>query len=71
MKLIHKLIIGRERHDLLDHFNWYRNLTGGFTHPHCLDFMSRKEILSYTPAQLEYKLRHGSMSALPRDLSQG
>lgn len=61
-------ITGRARLQLLDSYNWYRNLTGGWTHPHCLDFMSRREILKLTPAQLDYKLQHGSQAPLPKNL---
>lgn len=62
------VVLGRERRDLLTRHGWYRNLGGGWTHPHCLDFMSSREIRGYSPAQLEYKLEHGSRTPLPENL---
>ncbi len=65
MKLFKHWVVGRERKSLLECYGWYRNMTGGWTHPHCLDFMSRSEICSYNLEQLRYKLEHGSQAALP------
>lgn len=59
--------IGRKR-TLLKHYGWYRNLYGGWTHGHMLDYMEPVEIARLTPAQLEYKLQHGSMAILPNEL---
>ena len=58
----------RKRRRLMERFGWYRNMIHGWAHPHCLDYMSGWEAASYTMPQLEYKLRHGSMSALPESL---
>lgn len=62
--------IGPERTRILSVHRWYRNLAGGFTHPHAMDYMHRREILALTPAQLDYKLSHGSMARLPEGLVQ-
>ena len=47
---------------------WYRNMIGGWAHPHAMDYMSGMEAASYTIPQLEYKLRHGSQAKLPPEL---
>lgn len=62
------VVLGRERRDLLESHGWYRNLGGGWTHPHCLDFMSPLEIRRLSAAQLAYKLEHGSRAPLPENL---
>lgn len=62
------VMIGPDRMHILAAHNWYKNLAGGFTHPHAMDSMSRHEILKLTPAQLDYKLSNGSMAKLPEDL---
>ena len=64
------LILGKEKRRLLESHGWYRNMTGGWTHPHCLDFMSWVEIRSLTPEQLSYKLHYGSRSTLPIRLAK-
>lgn len=64
-----RLMIGKERKAILEKHNWYRNIKGGYTHPHGMDWMSLHEILSLSPAALEYKLQHGSMSTLPANLT--
>lgn len=63
-----RLVIGRERHEILTAHGWYKNIVGGWTHPHLMDWMPRSQILKLTPAQLEYKLTHGSKSELPDTL---
>lgn len=63
-----KFLVGPERLAILRSRCWYRNMLGGWTHPHAMDFMSRREILSLSPAQLDYKLAHGSRAALPPEL---
>lgn len=59
------IIIGRDRRALLNTYNWYSNMIGGWAHPHAMDFMTRREILQLTPAQLAYKLSHGSQAIIP------
>lgn len=61
--------IGRDRLHLLDTFNWYPNMVGGWAHPHAMDFMTRWEILRLTPAQLAYKLVHGAQATIPEWLA--
>lgn len=63
------VILGKKRRDLLESHGWYRNMTGGWTHPHCLDFMSWAEIRALTPGQLAYKLHYGSKAVLPKNIS--
>lgn len=70
LKPLERAFLGAERKTMLESRNWYRNLAGGWTHPHCMDFMSRREILALSPAQLDYKLRHGSRAALPPELAR-
>lgn len=62
--------IGSQRHQLLQQYGWYRNMAGSYAHPHCLDWMSSKEIRALTVEQLEYKLQHGSRAALPSNLRE-
>ena len=64
-----RFLVGRERRAMLESRGWYRGMTGCWVHPHCMDLMRRREILPLTPAQLDYKLRHGSCAALPPELS--
>lgn len=71
LRIRERLVLGRERREILERHNWYRNLAGGWTHPHCMDFMSRREVLRLSPAQLDYKLCHGSLAALPEGLLTG
>lgn len=33
-----RIFIGRDRLHLLDTFNWYPNMVGGWAHPHAMDF---------------------------------
>lgn len=70
LRLRERVFIGRDRLSILESHAWYRNMLGGWVHPHCLDVMSRREILALSPAQLDYKLSHGSRAALPPELSR-
>ncbi len=47
---------------LLHRFNWYRNIAGGWTHPHCLDYMTKSEISVMSLERLEFALQHGSQA---------
>lgn len=47
---------------MLHQFNWYRNMTGGWTHPHCLDYMTNSEISAMSLERLEFALQHGSQA---------
>lgn len=67
--IVGSLAISREKVTLLEKYGWYRNIKGGYAHPHAMDYMSFKEIHDCTPAQLEYKLQHGSLAPLPADLA--
>lgn len=62
-----RFLIGRLRRSLLESHDWYRNLAGGWTQGHCMDFMSRREIIRLSPASLDYKLQHGSQAMPPWD----
>ena len=66
--LFSHIVLGKERYKLLESFGWYPNMIGGWTHPHCLDYMSHFEICSLNSKQLEYKLKYGSQSSLPNNL---
>ena len=65
MQILSKLFIGKTRRQILDRHNWYRNMTGGYTHPHAMDYMTAREIKACAPDELEYKCRHGSMAKYP------
>lgn len=65
----HVVDIGRKR-ILLEEYGWYRNLHGGWTQGHMMDYIGPLEIARLNIPQLEYKLKHGSMAELPPDLSQ-
>ena len=67
--IISSLAISSEKVSLLEKYGWYRNIKGGYAHPHAMDYMSFKEIHGYTPTQLEYKLQHGSLAPLPDGLA--
>lgn len=67
-RFIGSLTISRNKMELLESYGWYRNIRGGYAHPHGMDYMSFREIHGYTLEQLEYKLQHGSMSKLPEHL---
>lgn len=69
VRFYERLVIGPDRKALLESHAWCRNVLGGWVHPHCMDLMSRQEILALTPAQLDYKLRHGSRAMLPPELA--
>lgn len=60
------LIIGRQRRALLESYAWYRNLTGGYTHPHAMDYMTARQIRACDMETLEYKLQHGSLAIPPK-----
>lgn len=66
--MMERVLLGKKRRNLLESHGWYRNMLGGWTHPHCLDFMSWSEIRSLTPEQLTYKLHYGSNAKLPESL---
>lgn len=59
------LLIAPRKRDLLERHGWYRNLLGSWTHPHAMDYMSAIQIARLKPHELEYKLRYGSMAAMP------
>lgn len=59
--------MGRKR-VLLKEYGWYRNLHGGWTQGHMMDYMGPLEIAKLNLSQLEYKLKHGSMAELPPEL---
>lgn len=67
-RLVGRIAIARKKKELLSRHGWYRNIKGGYAHPHAMDYMSIWEIHRYTPEQLEYKLKHGSMAELPQEL---
>lgn len=58
------LSFGRKARALERH-GWYRNIHGGWTHPHGMDYMAIWDILRYSPKELEYKAEHGSRSMMP------
>ena len=64
------LMASRAKKRLLESYGWYRNMHGGYTHPHAMDYMGLLEVCRYTPKQLEYKLKHGSRSVLPDELTK-
>lgn len=66
--LLSYIIIGSARRRILESYNWYQNMAGGWTHPHCMDYMSRIDILRRTPAQLEYAMKYGSQAICPENL---
>lgn len=61
-------LIGSQRRQLLQRYGWYKNIVGSYVHPHCMDWMSLREIRELTVEQLEYKLQHGSRAQLPSNL---
>lgn len=67
-RVIGRFLVSREKRELLESYGWYRNMHGGWTHPHAMDYMNFWEIWKFTPKQLEYKLKHGSCAILPADL---
>lgn len=66
---LERVMLGSRRRAMLESHGWYKGMTGRWVHPHCMDMMSRREILALSPAQLEYKLKHGSHAALPPELA--
>lgn len=64
-RLVGSIVISKEKKELLESYGWYRNMTGGYAHPHGIDYMTFMEIYGYTIEQLEYKLKHGSEAELP------
>lgn len=66
-----RLMITSKKKALLESYGWYRNMRGGYAHPHAIDYMTASEIRGYTLKQLEYKLENGSMAGLPEDLKKG
>lgn len=76
MKYFPHRILGRlasmgEKRKILEDYGWYRNMHGGWTHPHSMDCMTFVEIWKYNSKELEYKLRHGSKAPLPVSLHGG
>ncbi len=68
LRLRNKLFISKQKKALLQRFCWFQTISGRWNHPHCIDHLTHKEIMPLTPKQLEYKLKHGSMSTLPDNL---
>lgn len=68
LRLRNRFLLSRKKKGLLERFSWYRTVTGGWSHPHAMDHMGWLEIRKLTPAQLEYKLQHGSQAKLPERL---
>lgn len=68
LRLRNRFLLSRRKRKILEGFSWYRTATGKWVHPHQLDYMSWWEIRKLSPAQLEYKLRHGSQANLPERL---
>lgn len=62
------LQIARAKRKLLESYGWYRNVKGGYCHPHGMDYMTAEEIHSSTLRQLEFKLKRGSMAKIPENL---
>lgn len=67
-RILSRIFISGEKKNLLERHSWYRTVTGGWAHPHAIDFMTRHEIMKLSPDQLEYKLKHGSQAILPEYL---
>lgn len=67
-RLLGRFAISKAKVKLLESCGWYRNMMGGYTHPHAMDFMTFREIQGLDLKQLEYKLKHGSQAVLPADL---
>ena len=65
------IIISKEKKELLFSYGWYKNIKGGYAHPHAKDYMTSREIAGYNLEQLEYKLKHGSEARLPKELLEG
>lgn len=68
LRLRNRFMLSRRKRRILESFSWYRTVVGTWVHPHQLDYMSWWEIRKLSPAQLEYKLRHGSQTELPERL---
>lgn len=60
-----------EKRKILEDYGWYRNMHGGWAHPHVMDYMTFVEIWKYNLEELEYKLQHGSQASLPVSLHGG
>lgn len=66
--LLSHLADAGKKKDLLRQYGWYRNMNGGWTHAHCMDHMTAAEVVTLSPGQLEYKLKHGSAAKLPDNI---
>lgn len=64
-RLWRRLVIGRRRREILESYGWYRSMTGGYAHPHAMDYMTARQIRACGPELLEYKMRHGSLAVPP------
>ena len=60
-------IVGWKKRKLLERYRWYRNIAGGWTHSHAMDYMTFWQIRRCNLNQLEYKLKHGSMAIPPAE----
>lgn len=67
-RLMGHISISRQKKQLLEKYGWYRNIVGGYAHPHGIDWMGPLEIAMLSPKQLEYKLKNGSEADLPEEL---
>lgn len=62
-------IIGKDKRDLLERYNWYPGGYGtSWHHPHGFGWISTRDILKLSLNQLEYKLQHGSLSHIPKEI---
>lgn len=60
--IISQFLLIKRKKKILESYGWYRNMHGGWTHSHGVDYMTSLEIWSYTPEELEYKIQHGSQA---------
>lgn len=54
--------ISKSKKKILEDYGWYINMRGGFTHPHGIDFLTRKEIMFMNCDHLLHCMKHGSCS---------
>ena len=62
MKLLERFSIRvwLRKRELLERYGWYPRLIGGWMHPHCMDWLTAREIWRMDIPRLEYALQHGS-----------
>ena len=70
-RLYGRLVSIKGKQRLLESYGWYRNICGGWAHPHGMDYLDTREIRRCTKPQLAYKLEHGSLAPLPPELTKG